>query len=196
MRNRIGKSARSETETKPNLISLNLIFNYPVRWSKFEVLRDLVQNFYDAVRYADWDCRFSYGIVDGKLFLTAAEVGFSYDWLVHIGASTKRDDTGSHAGYFGEGFKIASLCALRDHHCNIELCWRNWRLRVTTADLELDRRNLKSLAYHVWRSMSLLPTHSTIENMARHRESYSRGRPSRCTRFAPNHRPTCIGHTT
>jgi hypothetical protein len=49
------------------------------------------------------------------LTLTARDVGFSYEWLVHIGASTKRDNGGVHVGYFGEGFKMAVLCISNFH---------------------------------------------------------------------------------
>ncbi|SBT04662.1 conserved hypothetical protein [Candidatus Accumulibacter aalborgensis] len=131
------------------LVPLDLIFDYPVRWSRFEVLRDLVQNFYDAVQYQEWDKRFSFETTGGVLCLKAEGVGFSYDWLIPIGASTKRENGGSYAGYFGEGFKIASLCAVRDHDWQVELCSRNWDLRVTSADVSVDSRQLKSLAYLV-----------------------------------------------
>ena len=98
-----------------NRIPLNLIFDYPVRWSKYKVLRDLLQNFFDSVPRDEWSTRFSHCLEGSRLRLTAADVGFSYDWLVPIGASTKRDGEGEHAGYFGEGFKIAALCAVRDY---------------------------------------------------------------------------------
>ncbi len=131
------------------LISINLIYDYPVHWNKFKTLRDFVQNFYDAVRWSQWDDRFSWTLVDGVLTLTAQEVGFSYDWLLHIGASTKRAESGHYAGYFGEGFKIAALCAIRDHHWNIEILSRNWELEVVTTQLDVDQRSLKSLAYKI-----------------------------------------------
>ena len=131
------------------LISLNLIYDYPVRWTKFKVLRDFVQNFYDAVKWHEWKERFSYTISDEMLQLKARDVGFNYDWLLHIGASTKREDSGVFAGYFGEGFKIASLCAVRDYNWNVEISSRDWTLNVVATDLIVDGRNLKSLAYNV-----------------------------------------------
>jgi len=68
-----------------------------------------------------------------------------------IGASTKRESDGEYAGYFGEGFKIASLCAVRDHGWRIELRSRDWVLEVVATEIRVDDRDLKSLAYHVWR---------------------------------------------
>jgi hypothetical protein len=101
--------------TSARRIPLNLIFDYPVRWSKYKVLRDLIQNFFDSVPREQWRTRFRRHHEGQQLTLIATDVGFSYDWLVPIGASTKRDGNGEYAGYFGEGFKIAALCALRDH---------------------------------------------------------------------------------
>ena len=132
------------------VVPLHLIFDYPVYWSKFKVLRDLLQNFYDAVGHREWHQRFSWQCAKGCLQLNAQGVGFSYDWLLHIGASTKREAKGEYAGYFGEGFKIAALCALRDYHWQIELASRDWRLQVTTDRVRVDDRDLDSLAYRIW----------------------------------------------
>lgn len=44
----------------PETIPLNLVVDYPVRWSRYKVLRDLLQNFYDAVGHQAWQQRFSY----------------------------------------------------------------------------------------------------------------------------------------
>ncbi len=133
------------------VIRLNLIFDYPVRWSRFKVLRDLLQNFYDAVGHRQWRERFVWEWADERLTFKVAGVGFSYDWLLHLGASTKREHPDEYAGYFGEGFKIAALCALRDHDWRIELASRDWRLQATTAGIVVDGYALTSLAYRVWR---------------------------------------------
>jgi hypothetical protein len=113
-----GQNSNAETVTGVNksfeLISINLIYDYPVHWSQFKTLRDFIQNFYDAVHWSEWDKRFSYTLTNGILTLKAQDVGFSYDWLLHIGASTKREEIGTYAGHFGEGFKIAALSLF--HH--------------------------------------------------------------------------------
>lgn len=136
-------------------IPLNLVYDYPVRWSGFKTLRDFVQNFYDAVGWEKWASSFDYTIENNELTLRTNNVGFSYDWLLHIGASTKR--TGNFAGYFGEGFKIASLCALRDHRWNVSMESRNWKLRVCTSQITVDNVSLCSLAYEIEKS----PTESS-----------------------------------
>ena len=75
--------------------------------------------------------------------------------MIHIGASTKRNsDEEYYAGYFGEGFKIASLCALRDYKWHIEMKSKDWELEVVTTDINVDQEYLKSLAYRIWRKNS------------------------------------------
>jgi hypothetical protein len=77
-------------------------------------------------------------------------VEFSHEWLVPIGASTKTaHGEGRFAGHFGEGFKVAALCAIRDLHWRISAGSRDWRIVVTTAPLCIDGRRMQSLAYLV-----------------------------------------------
>ena len=139
----------SETQRNPDskIIPLNLILDYPVNWSRYKVLRDLVQNFYDAVGCQEWHKRFSYSLESNLLCLKVKDVGFSYDWLIPIGASTKRKEAGKYAGFFGEGFKIASLCAIRDYDWNIKMASRNWELQVIVKDIVIDGIKTASLAY-------------------------------------------------
>jgi hypothetical protein len=138
-------------------IALNLIFDYPVRWSRYKVLRDLIQNFYDSIPQHQWAERFRHQIEQGRLSLVSEGVDFSYDWLIPIGASTKRDGDGDYAGYFGEGFKIAALCALRDFGWTIEVRSRDWHLRVVTDTLDVDTRRLQTLAYEVRTGLEQTP---------------------------------------
>ena len=138
-------------------LPLNLIFDYPVRWSKYKVLRDLLQNFFDSVPRDEWTNRFSYCVEGSQLRLSATDVGFSYDWLVPIGASTKRDGEGEHAGYFGEGFKIAALCAVRDHGWDVQLWSRDWHLQVVTDRLNVDGRLLWPTMFVVARPLHRIP---------------------------------------
>ncbi|HET6382093.1 MAG TPA: hypothetical protein VFJ58_01775 [Armatimonadota bacterium] len=153
---------RRSGESQP--IPLNLILDYPVFWSKYKVLRDFVQNFYDAVGHQTWASQFHWEICGDALRLFAADVGFSYDWLIHIGASTKRDSEGQYAGYFGEGFKIASLCAIRDYHWRVELASRDWELEVTTSRVSLDGRSSATLSYLVWKRA--IPRSDTVLSLS------------------------------
>lgn len=73
----------------------------------------------------------------------------NYEWLTHIGASTKTAASNDHAGYFGEGFKIASLCGYRDFKWNIAMSSADWFLTVTTEKQQIDGNTIDMLAYDV-----------------------------------------------
>lgn len=130
------------------LLPLNLIFDYPINWSKYKVLRDFIQNFYDSVSYKEFINSFSFDLSKGNVLeLKCKNTAFNYNWLVHIGASTKREANSKFAGYFGEGFKMSALCALRDYSWNVTMTSQNWFLEVTSTITEIDTKKLTSLAY-------------------------------------------------
>ncbi|MEA3642088.1 MAG: hypothetical protein VBE63_19420 [Lamprobacter sp.] len=166
---RSGCATRATSSFESTRVPLNLIFDYPVHWSRYKVLRDLIQNFYDSIPRPEWAERFSQQVEQGRLTLISKDVGFSYDWLIPIGASTKRDGGGDYAGYFGEGFKIAALCALRDFDWAIEVRSRDWHLRVVTDRLDVDGHHLKSLAYEI--RTGLEPVADTLLTIAPFRDS-------------------------
>jgi len=135
-------------------VTLNLMLSYPVHWTKWQVLRDLIQNFYDDAGYERFGKSFSYfhreeSGTKGSLVLSMKSAGFNYEWLIHIGATTKQDTQNKFAGLYGEGFKVAAMCALRDYGWSIEVRSRNWRLVVTTIDTAIDGRTLRQLAYTI-----------------------------------------------
>ncbi len=127
---------------------LNIMLNYPVYWDEFKVLRDFIQNFYDAKGYRNWWKDFSYEYKEETLSMYMKKSTFSYEWLLPIGASSKTN-TSTTAGYFGEGFKLASLCAYRDHHWDILMTSADWRLQVLTQPHTLDNCQMQELVYQI-----------------------------------------------
>jgi hypothetical protein len=140
---------RSDSTSETRKIPLNLVYDYPVRWSKYKVLRDFVQNFYDSIGCREWNSRFKYRYHSGELSMTAEGVSFSYEWLVPIGASTKRDGSNAYAGYFGEGFKIASLNALREYNWDVCAGSSDWQINVVKTAMTVDKQSLNSLSYEL-----------------------------------------------
>ncbi|MGM0601230.1 MAG: hypothetical protein ACQETH_15580 [Candidatus Rifleibacteriota bacterium] len=142
---------RQDMEKRKNgkLVLLNLVMDYPVNWTRFKVLRDFVQNFYDSIGFEQWTKRFSWRQTGNSTVMRAENVEFDYQWLVHIGASTKREQPGKYAGKFGEGFKIASLAGFRDYKWNITMSSCDWRIYVTSSDFCIDGQHMESLAYYV-----------------------------------------------
>lgn len=144
------------------IIPLNIIFTYPVHWKTFQIFRDYIQNFYDSVPCDQWYERFHYEFHDNTLSMRIEDQTFNYEWLLHIGASTKTNSDQKHAGYFGEGFKIASLCALRDKHWEIRMSSGNWSLRVIHTDHVIDGKNVQMLAYDLTESEISIPKSELI----------------------------------
>lgn len=130
------------------IIPLNIVTTYPVRWTKYKVFRDFVQNFHDAVGYIKWKECFCFEYTQGILSMWIEDVCFSYEWLLHIGASTKTASS-KYAGYFGEGFKIASLCAIRDYRWDIKMSSDDWHLSVICTEQTIDQSTVQMLAYEV-----------------------------------------------
>ena len=135
-------------------VKLNLMLSYPVDWSKWQVLRDIIQNFYDDAGYESFSKLFNHRYREesgtkGSLILSMKSTGFNYEWLIHIGATTKQESQNKFAGFYGEGFKLAAMCALRDYAWSMEVRSRNWRLLVTTIDTVIDGKVLRQLAYQI-----------------------------------------------
>lgn len=122
---------------------------YPVHWDKYQILRDFVQNFYDSVGYEEWNSRFRYSYNESKLCMEVEDSAFSYEWLMHIGASSKTAASEKYAGYFGEGFKIASLCAYRDFGWKIHMASDDWELDVGTVKNTIEDTTVEMLSYKV-----------------------------------------------
>lgn len=132
------------------VVNLNLITTYPVKWDMYKILRDFIQNFYDSIPNKEFNKRFFYEYKDKCLIMKCSNVSFNYEWLVHIGASSKtNNEEKSFAGYFGEGFKIASLCAMRDYNLQIEASSSNWMLKVVEDEIKIDGKSNNSLAYEI-----------------------------------------------
>lgn len=131
------------------IIPLNIVMTYPVRWSKYKVIRDFLQNFYDAVGFQNWKDCFHYKYENKILSMWVDDINFSYEWLLHIGASTKTSNSFHNAGYFGEGFKIASLCAVRDHDWQVKMSSGDWKLDVISIKQKIDNSQVDMLAYDI-----------------------------------------------
>lgn len=130
-------------------IPLNIMTSYPVKWTKQQVLRDIIQNFYDDIGLRDFGKKFKKEYIAEQMSLSAVSSGFSYEWLLHVGASTKQEQSGQYAGFYGEGFKMAVLCALRDYGWQINMRSRDWSIEVCVLATNIDGKKLRQLAYNV-----------------------------------------------
>lgn len=135
---------------KKNGIKLNLIMTYPIRWSIEHIMQDYVQNFYDALGAEKFSEDFVYMYDEERRELRMeGKKGFHIEWLQYIGVSDKHDSSRYTAGKFGEGFKIASLCAYRDCEMNIHMESQDWVLNVVKIPGRIDDRDVEFLGYDI-----------------------------------------------
>lgn len=134
-------------KNKKEQIVLNLSYNYPIKWGTRKVLVDYIQNFYDAAGYENFYKQFVYSYENEVLTMSLDNHPFELDWLLYMGASTKRNGSRYYAGCFGEGFKIAALISKRDLGWNVVMESQNWRIQVSETVQMLDDRELRMLAY-------------------------------------------------
>ena len=147
----------------PDFISLGITMDYPVRWGVRRIIRDFIQNFYDSIGYEHFAEEFEYRweIMDedtpaaacsryaGQLHIRMRTPGhtFSYEWLSHIGGSTKTGKSG-YAGKYGEGFKIALLCLVKLGG-DAEMSSGRWKLRPYQYMEEIEDRKIEMFGYRM-----------------------------------------------
>ena len=153
-------------EKKEKTISLNIVMTYPVYWDKYAVFRDFIQNFFDACGFEKFKEKFRYIYKNDILKMITDGITFNYEWLTYIGASTKTSDPEQYAGYFGEGFKIASLCGFRNHKWGIKMESDNWSLDVDKEKKTIDDTEVDMLVYKVYDKEKENRTQLTLYNIS------------------------------
>ena len=79
-----------------------------VNWSEALIARDLMQNFYDANRAGGANIQVA---VEGRDVTISAPAAHNLERLFYLGSEKGPDEV----GHYGEGFKVAVTCLLRDH---------------------------------------------------------------------------------
>ena len=102
---RVGiKVALKHTRTMPSAVTTG----WGVDWDEVYIARDLMQNFFDANR----ECLESVCVrPEGSDVIITAPTPFNIERLYYLGSEKGDDDVGQ----YGEGFKVAATCLLRDH---------------------------------------------------------------------------------
>jgi hypothetical protein len=132
------------------LVELGLSIDYPIEWDMEMILRDLMQNFFDAIGYERFAEDFIYSVSGTEkvdCIMAAKGHSFSYEWLTSIGGSTKKP--GENIGYYGEGFK---MCMLRLIQLSIVECTmesEDWILRPCVYYEKVSDNRVGMLGYRV-----------------------------------------------
>lgn len=130
-------------------IPLELVADYPIKWDFKKVLRDFIQNFYDALGPDKFGTEFGYNYDRDEYFYTLVMSvkgqPFSHELLSYIGSSTKSDD-GDTIGKYGEGFKMACLSAYK-MGINVSMHSEDWELVPATYNETIDGRDIEMFGY-------------------------------------------------
>lgn len=132
------------------LLDLNLGLDYPIGWSIWSIMRDYVQNFYDALGWKEFSTGFLHEYDENTqvLRMYAREISFSLEYLKYMGASSKRDNPSQYnVGQFGEGFKIASLALYKAKRAKIIMESQDWKIVVSTYIKHIGNRDVEMLCY-------------------------------------------------
>lgn len=135
-----------------SIVSLNLVMTYPISWSLSHIMEDYIQNFYDVLGPDELSKEFLFSYdAQNHVLRMESQKGFCVEWLKYIGASTKKGSNQSYgtAGKFGEGFKMASLCAFRDQKLSIHMESMDWTLDVAAVSGMIDRQKVDFLGYDI-----------------------------------------------
>ena len=135
------------------LIKLEIAMDYPVNWSFEWILRDLMQNFFDASGSDNFrnQVDYHYTFTDNfySCVMEASGSGFSYEWLTYIGGSTKTDHPGSYIGMYGEGFKICMLRLLQMEISNCRMESGEWYIIPCVYEEKIANENVRMLGYRL-----------------------------------------------
>ncbi len=80
-----------------------------VAWDEDMIARDIMQNFYDANKDRVGEIQVAH---NGRVVTVSAPTTYNLERLFFLGSEKGSEDVGQ----YGEGFKVASTCLLRDHH--------------------------------------------------------------------------------
>ena len=130
-------------------IPLELAVDYPIKWDFKRVLRDFIQNFYDAIGPDKFGSDFDYNYEkNGDSYNLRMKIDgqpFSHELLSYIGSSTKSDD-GNTIGKYGEGFKMSCLSAYK-MGMHITMHSEDWEISPATYTETIDGHIIEMFGY-------------------------------------------------
>lgn len=119
-----------------------------VKWDEEAIARDLLQNFYDANRENLDAVKVA---VKGHRVEVSAPATFELDRLFYLGSEKDRDE---NVGQFGEGFKAAALCLVRDHEIEPVVISGAKAVRIRASEEAVRGTDLLPLVYDVFERAS------------------------------------------
>ncbi len=114
--------------------------SWGVNWDEEFIARDLLQNFFDANR----DCLAEVKVtVEGSTVTIFGPAPMELERLFYLGSEKGDDDIGK----YGEGFKVAAVCLLRDHEIHPIVASRGEVLCIRMDPEQVAGTALRPLVY-------------------------------------------------
>lgn len=124
--------------------------SWGVDWDETYIARDIMQNFFDANRDRLTSVRTT---VDGPNVTISAPTAFHLKRLFYLGSEKADDDI----GHYGEGFKAAATCLLRDHRVTPVAASGYDLVVLRIADDAVPGTNMFPVVYDFYRSATPFP---------------------------------------
>jgi hypothetical protein len=137
------KIATHVTHEKSQTSSATTEWN--VNWDEVLIARDIMQNFYDANRHRVEDIDIT--VRDGTVQISAP-TSYNLERLFYLGSEKGPEDVGQ----YGEGFKVAATCLLRDHRVTPIACCESQILCLRIAEEPVAGTQLYPLVYDFFTS--------------------------------------------
>lgn len=115
-----------------------------VNWDEEYIARDIMQNFFDANRERLKEVKVS---VDGSDVMISAPASYNLEHLFYFHSTKGEDDIGQ----YGEGFKAAATCLLRDHYIEPIAVSEDQALHIRISDDTVGNIRLKPIVYDFFR---------------------------------------------
>lgn len=118
-----------------------------VNWDAELVARDLMQNFFDADRHRVSEINVE---LDRDTIRVSSPTPYNLERLYFLGSEKGPDDVGK----YGEGFKAAATCVLREHGSVMAAASENQVVRIRIDSKPVEGTNLYPLVYDFFTSKS------------------------------------------
>ena len=112
-----------------------------VQWDETQIARDIIQNFFDANR--DNISSIEINIINQNDVIISAPNKFNLERLFYLGSEKGKDDIGQ----YGEGFKAAATCLLRDHDVNPIAISENQLVYLSLSSEKVKDTRLRPIIY-------------------------------------------------
>lgn len=139
----------TDVEYKETLTS-SVTTSWGVEWDEQYIARDILQNFFDANRSNVHNIDIK---TNGSVIEICAPAAFNLKELFYLGSKKGDDDVGQ----YGEGFKAAAMCLLRDHRVVPLMICENSVVCMRVAHMPVENTDLYPIIYDFFAKSDPIP---------------------------------------